>query len=59
MQVILDYIAQHGEINNENVQEILGVKRTRAYTILNRWSIMALLPQAARGKEKKYYAAGK
>ena len=59
MQVILDYIAQHGEINNEKVQEILGVKRTRAYTILKQMVDNGFVTASGRGEEKKYYAAGK
>ena len=58
MQVILDYIAQHGEINNEKVQEILGVKRTRAYTILKQMVDNGFVTASGRGEEKKYYAAG-
>ena len=57
MQVILDYIAQHGEINNEKVQEILGVKRTRAYTILKQMVDNGFVIASGRGEEKKYYAA--
>lgn len=58
MQVILDYIAQHGEINNEKVQEILGVKRTRAYTILKQMVDNGFVTTSGRGEAKKYYAAG-
>lgn len=56
MQVILDYIAQHGEINNEKVQEILGVKRTRAYTILKQMVENGFVTTNGRGEEKKYYS---
>ena len=56
MQVILDYIARYGEINNEKVQEILGVKRTRAYTILKQMVENGFVTTNGRGEEKKYYS---
>ena len=59
MQVILDYIAQYGEINNEKVQEILSVKRTRAYTILKQMVDNGFVTANGRGEEKKYYAVGR
>ena len=59
MQVILDYIAQYGEINNEKVQEILSVKRTRDYPILKQMVDNGFVTANGRGEEKKYYAVGR
>ena len=33
MKVVLDYLAEYGEMGEEELQELLNVKRTRAYLV--------------------------
>ena len=54
MQKILDYIHEHGSITDKEIQSLLGVKRTRAYTLTRQMREMDLIQTAGRGKEKYY-----
>ena len=53
-QEVLDYIETHGEITEPEIQELLGVKRTRAYMIAKQMCDEGLITAVGRGKEKKY-----
>ena len=57
MNEILSYLEKNGTITEEQVQEMLGVKRTRAYTIMRSMRTQGLVKVNGRGKEKLYYKA--
>lgn len=53
-QKILDYAKVHGEITEADIQDILAIKRTRAYTVAKQMCETGLLIAVGRGKDKKY-----
>ena len=57
-RVILDYIAENGKITEAEIQKILDVKRTRAYTVSKELCDMQLIRAVGRGKNK-FFVAGK
>jgi len=59
MQVVLDYLTDHEEADEETVMELLSVKRTRAYLITRQMADMGLLRILGRGKGKKYVRSGR
>ncbi len=54
MQTILDYIAENGQITDAEVQEILNIKNTRAYTLMKKMIAGGLVTANGRGAEKVY-----
>ena len=54
MQTLLDYLKEHGEISDEDVQTLLGVKRTRAFNLTKQMSDAGLLTIVGRGKNRKF-----
>jgi ATP-dependent DNA helicase RecG len=54
MRRIMDYISKNGQISENEIQELLGVKRTRAYTIAKQMRDMELLDVVGRGENKVY-----
>lgn len=57
MRIILSYLEQHNAVTEEQVQDLLGVKRTRAYTIMRNMRSQGLVIAKGRGKEKVYCRA--
>lgn len=57
-QVILEYINKNGKINEAEIQKLLSVKRTRAYTVSKELCDMKLIRAVGRGKDK-FFVAGK
>ena len=55
MKTILRYINEHGYITDAAIEEVLGLKRTRAYTIAKQMRDMGLLEVEGRGEKKKYF----
>ena len=53
-QVILDYITKHGQMTDEQIQQELHLKRTRAYTIVKQMREEGLIVVNGRGAGKKY-----
>lgn len=53
-QKVYDYIAEHGEMTDTEVQDLLGLKRTRAYTLAKQMCDEGILTSVGRGKEKRY-----
>ena len=53
-RTILQHIERNGAINEETVQKLLGVKRTRAYVILKEMRDSGLIEVQGRGQNKKY-----
>ena len=54
MQKVLNYISAHGHITDEEVQFLLGIKRTRAFGLMKQMRNMGLVQMAGRGAEKEY-----
>ena len=53
MQKVLDYILQHKEITDEQVQELLGVKKTRSF-MMKQMENARLIKIIGRGSKKRY-----
>ena len=53
---ILDYISKNGQITEAEIMELLGVKRTRAYTVAKQMCDENLIVAVGRGINKKYLA---
>ena len=54
MKRILDYLTKYGEMNDEDTQELLNVKRTRAYVLMRRLIDAGLIERIGRGAAKRY-----
>lgn len=54
MKTVLDYLAEYGEMTDEDLQELLNVKKTRAYLIARQMSENGLINIVGRGTGKKY-----
>ena len=55
MKVVIDYLSEYGEIGEEELQELLNVKRTRAYIIAGQMIEQGLIECSGRGANKRYY----
>ena len=56
MQKVLDYISEHDQITDEEVQSLLGIKKTRAFELMKQMREMELVQMIGRGAEKRYLA---
>ena len=54
MQKILDYIDENGQISETEIQELLELKKTRAFTLAKQMRDEGLIKVIGRGNEKKY-----
>jgi ATP-dependent DNA helicase RecG len=54
MQKVLDHIKTHGQINDGEIQTLLNLKKTRAFTLVKQMREMGLIEAKGRGKEKQY-----
>ena len=54
MQKVLDYISEHGQITDEEVQSLLGIKKTRAFELMKQMRNMELINVVGRAAGKKY-----
>jgi ATP-dependent DNA helicase RecG len=54
MQTVLDYITEHGQITDDEVQSLLGIKKTRAFDLVKQMREMGLVQRLGRGAEKRY-----
>ncbi|MCL2424993.1 MAG: putative DNA binding domain-containing protein [Oscillospiraceae bacterium] len=54
MQLLLDYLKEHIEISDEEVQTLLNVKRTRAFNLTKQMSDAGLVEIVGRGKSRKF-----
>ena len=52
-QAILDYLDEHGEMSELNVQQLLGVKKTRAFNLIQAPKSAQLVEVVGRGADKK------
>lgn len=55
---ILDFISKKGQITEAEIMELLGVKRTRAYTVAKQMCDESLIVAVGRGANKKYITIG-
>lgn len=58
-QEIIDYIAEKGSITDLEIQEILKVKKTRAYNLVKAMKEKNLIYSQGRGENKKYHLLNK
>ena len=56
MQKVLDYIAEHGQGTDGEIQSLLGLKKTRAFDLLKEMRQMGLVQVIGRGAAKRYLA---
>jgi len=54
MQEVLDYLSQYEAITDDELMELLNLKRTRTYIVANQMADMGLIDIIGRGKDKKY-----
>ena len=54
MRTVLDYLREYGEICDEDLQELLNIKKTRAYLLTRQMSEEGLIEIVGRGQTKKY-----
>ena len=54
MKKVLDYISEHGQITDEAIQNLLGIKKTRAFDLMKQMRNMGLIRVVGRGAEKQY-----
>ena len=59
MKTVLDYLNEYGEINEDDLQELLSIKRTRAYLLARQMNEAGLIEIVGRGADKKYKLAKK
>ena len=54
MKTVLDYLSEYGEMTDEDLQELLNVKKTRAYLLARQMNENGLIDIIGRGAAKKY-----
>lgn len=54
MQSILDYIEENGKITDLEIQDLLGLKKTRAYILAKQMRDAGLIKTDRQGSEKRY-----
>lgn len=54
MKTVMDYLAEYGEMTDEDLQELLNIKKTRAYLLARQMHENELIDIIGRGAAKKY-----
>lgn len=54
MKMAIDYLNEYGEMTEEDLQELLNIKKTRAYLLTRQMSENGLIDIIGRGAAKKY-----
>lgn len=54
MKAVFDYLAEYGEMSDAELQELLNVKKTRAYLLARQMQENGLIVSTGRGSAKKY-----
>ncbi len=54
MKVVLDYLSEYDEISDSELQELLNIKKTRAYLLTRQMHEDGLIEIIGRGTAKKY-----
>lgn len=52
-QTVIDYLKGHGSMTEEKLQELLGIKRTRAYTLYKTMEKEGFITVLGKGSDKK------
>lgn len=58
MQAVIEFIEANGQITDNEVQELLEIKNTRAYTLMKKMEKDGLIVIVGRGVNKKYVKKG-
>lgn len=54
MQKVLDYISEHGQITEKEMSDMLGLKKTRTFTVAKQMRALGLIDVIGRGEGKRY-----
>ena len=54
MKNVMEYLAEYGEMTDEDLQELLDIKKTRAYLLARQMNENGLIEIIGRGTAKKY-----
>ena len=54
MKTVLDYLAEYDEISDEELQELLNIKKTRAYLLTRQMREENLIEIVGKGAAKRY-----
>ena len=54
MRKVLDFIKANGQITEKEIGSILGLKKTRAFTVAKQMRDLGLIRAVGRGESKKY-----
>lgn len=54
MKTVIDYLAEYGEMTDEDLQELLNIKKTRAYLLARQMHENGLIDIVGRGMAKRY-----
>lgn len=55
MKQVVDYIVEHGQITDGEIESLLGVKKTRVYNLSREMINNGVIRAVGRGKSKKYF----
>ncbi len=55
MREILDYLQENGEMSMEDIQDLLEIKRTRAYTISKSMVDSGMISTKGRGESRRFF----
>lgn len=54
MKTVIEYLEEYGEMTSEDLQELLNIKRTRAYVVLKIMREAGIIEIIGRGDKKKF-----
>ncbi len=54
MQKVLDYMNANGQITEKEISDLLGLKKTRTFTVAKQMRDLGLIQVIGRGKSKRY-----
>ena len=55
--VFLQHSEEHGEISSNDIQELLGINKTRCFTLVKQMAGMGLIRSAGRGANRRLTSA--
>ena len=54
MRLVMDYIANNEQVTDAELEDLLGVKQTRVYNLMQEMKKLGLIHSEGRGKNKRY-----
>lgn len=54
MKIVMDYLAEYGEMTDEDLQELLNIKKTRSYLLARQMNEQGIITIIGKGSTKKY-----